>query len=151
MPSVASPTWLAPAQPAHESAVSCRYNAHEYYNRLPELRQAVDQINGGFFSPREPDCFKDVVNMLLNHDRWDRTHVPPHNWVRQRVPKTTHHLGQSLGFGEAHPHLSPRPEARPHPGTRACGTSDHAWQASEPGDGIARQAGGDVTSVGGWR
>lgn len=46
------------------------YNAHEYYNRLPELRQAVDQINGGFFSPREPDCFKDVVNMLLNHDRF---------------------------------------------------------------------------------
>uniref|UniRef100_A0AAA9SD19 Alpha-1,4 glucan phosphorylase n=1 Tax=Bos taurus TaxID=9913 RepID=A0AAA9SD19_BOVIN len=46
------------------------YNAHEYYDRLPELRQAVDQINGGFFSPREPDCFKDVVNMLLNHDRF---------------------------------------------------------------------------------
>uniref|UniRef100_A0A8C2RBW1 Alpha-1,4 glucan phosphorylase n=2 Tax=Artiodactyla TaxID=91561 RepID=A0A8C2RBW1_CAPHI len=46
------------------------YNAHEYYNRLPELQQAVDQINSGFFSPREPDCFKDVVNMLLNHDRF---------------------------------------------------------------------------------
>nr|XP_014335343.1 PREDICTED: glycogen phosphorylase, brain form [Bos mutus] len=38
------------------------YNAHEYYDRLPELRQAVDQINGGFFSPREPDCFKDVAH-----------------------------------------------------------------------------------------
>nr|XP_015106672.1 glycogen phosphorylase, brain form [Vicugna pacos] len=46
------------------------YNAREYYDRLPELRQAVDQISSGFFSPREPDCFKDVVNMLLNHDRF---------------------------------------------------------------------------------
>ncbi|EPY80883.1 glycogen phosphorylase, brain form [Camelus ferus] len=46
------------------------YNAREYYDRLPELRQAVDQIGSGFFSPREPDCFKDVVNMLLNHDRF---------------------------------------------------------------------------------
>ena len=79
----ASPAWLAPAPPAHESTLSCRYNAHEYYNRLPELQQAVDQINSGFFSPREPDCFKDVVNMLLNQDRWDRTLVPPHHWVRQ--------------------------------------------------------------------
>uniref|UniRef100_A0A9L0RC83 Alpha-1,4 glucan phosphorylase n=1 Tax=Equus caballus TaxID=9796 RepID=A0A9L0RC83_HORSE len=46
------------------------YHAREYYDRLPELRQAVDQISSGFFSPKEPDCFKDVVNMLLNHDRF---------------------------------------------------------------------------------
>ncbi|KAM9248492.1 glycogen phosphorylase, brain form isoform 2-T2 [Dugong dugon] len=46
------------------------YNAREYYDRLPELRQAVDQIGSGFFSPREPDCFRDVVNMLMNHDRF---------------------------------------------------------------------------------
>lgn len=50
---------------------SHRYNAREYYERLPELRQAVDQISNGFFSPRKPDCFKDLVDMLLNHDRWD--------------------------------------------------------------------------------
>uniref|UniRef100_A0A5G2QWP3 Alpha-1,4 glucan phosphorylase n=1 Tax=Sus scrofa TaxID=9823 RepID=A0A5G2QWP3_PIG len=46
------------------------YNAREYYERLPELRQAVDQISNGFFSPRKPDCFKDLVDMLLNHDRF---------------------------------------------------------------------------------
>ncbi|KAK2503347.1 hypothetical protein MC885_010057 [Smutsia gigantea] len=46
------------------------YNAKEYYDRLPELRQAVDQVSSGFFSPKDPDCFKDVVNMLLNHDRF---------------------------------------------------------------------------------
>lgn len=51
-------------------SVSRRYNAREYYERLPELRQAVDQIGDGFFSPKDPGCFKDLVNMLLHHDRW---------------------------------------------------------------------------------
>ncbi|KAH0501982.1 Glycogen phosphorylase, brain form [Microtus ochrogaster] len=46
------------------------YNAREFYERLPELRQAVDQISSGFFSPKDPDCFKDVVNMLMYHDRF---------------------------------------------------------------------------------
>ncbi|TNN44824.1 Glycogen phosphorylase, muscle form [Liparis tanakae] len=46
------------------------YNAQEYYNRLPELKQAVDQISGGFFSPKQPDLFKEIVNMLMHHDRF---------------------------------------------------------------------------------
>ncbi|KAF4084413.1 hypothetical protein AMELA_G00128210 [Ameiurus melas] len=46
------------------------YNAREYYDRLPELRQAIDQIYTGHFSPKEPEMFKDVVNMLMNHDRF---------------------------------------------------------------------------------
>uniref|UniRef100_A0A665US25 Alpha-1,4 glucan phosphorylase n=1 Tax=Echeneis naucrates TaxID=173247 RepID=A0A665US25_ECHNA len=36
------------------------YNAEEYYNRLPELKQAIDQIAGGFFSPKQPDLFKEI-------------------------------------------------------------------------------------------
>lgn len=46
-----------------------RYNAREFYESLPELRQAIDQISSGFFSPRDPGCFRDVVNMLMYHDR----------------------------------------------------------------------------------
>uniref|UniRef100_A0A7N5JB23 Alpha-1,4 glucan phosphorylase n=1 Tax=Ailuropoda melanoleuca TaxID=9646 RepID=A0A7N5JB23_AILME len=46
------------------------YDAREYCDRLPELKQAVDQISSGFFSPKDPDCFRDVVDMLLNHDRF---------------------------------------------------------------------------------
>ncbi|RXN38294.1 glycogen brain form [Labeo rohita] len=46
------------------------YNAREYYERLPELKQVMDQINTGFFSPKEPGLFKDIVNMLMNHDRF---------------------------------------------------------------------------------
>ncbi|KAL6098590.1 pygm [Pungitius sinensis] len=46
------------------------YNAQEYCNRLPELKQAMDQISGGFFSPKQPDLFKEIVNMLMHHDRF---------------------------------------------------------------------------------
>uniref|UniRef100_A0A667YT08 Alpha-1,4 glucan phosphorylase n=1 Tax=Myripristis murdjan TaxID=586833 RepID=A0A667YT08_9TELE len=46
------------------------YHAQEYYNRLPELKQAIDQISGGFFSPKQPDMFKEIVNMLMHHDRF---------------------------------------------------------------------------------
>ncbi|XP_078261438.1 glycogen phosphorylase, brain form [Rhinoraja longicauda] len=46
------------------------YNALEYYDKLPELRQAMDQISSGHFSPKEPELFKDVVNMLMHHDRF---------------------------------------------------------------------------------
>ncbi|XP_056140160.1 glycogen phosphorylase, muscle form [Lampris incognitus] len=46
------------------------YNAHDYYNRLPELKQAMDQIAGGFFSPTQHDLFKEIVNMLMYHDRF---------------------------------------------------------------------------------
>uniref|UniRef100_A0A6I8NZL0 Alpha-1,4 glucan phosphorylase n=1 Tax=Ornithorhynchus anatinus TaxID=9258 RepID=A0A6I8NZL0_ORNAN len=46
------------------------YKAQEYYEKLPELKQAIDQIAGGVFSPNQPDLFKDVVNMLFHHDRF---------------------------------------------------------------------------------
>ncbi|MED6235497.1 hypothetical protein ATANTOWER_027687 [Ataeniobius toweri] len=46
------------------------YHAEEYYNRLPELKQAIDQIAGGFFSPKQADLFKEIVNMLMHHDRY---------------------------------------------------------------------------------
>ncbi|XP_072265537.1 glycogen phosphorylase, brain form [Pyxicephalus adspersus] len=46
------------------------YNAKEYYDRIPELREVINQIRDGHFSPTEPDLFKDVVNMLINHDRF---------------------------------------------------------------------------------
>ena len=46
------------------------YNAWDYYNSNAELRTVIDQINTGYFSPNQPDLFKDVVNVLLNHDRF---------------------------------------------------------------------------------
>uniref|UniRef100_A0A8C7L3X9 Alpha-1,4 glucan phosphorylase n=1 Tax=Oncorhynchus kisutch TaxID=8019 RepID=A0A8C7L3X9_ONCKI len=46
------------------------YHASEYYNRIPELKQAMDQIAGGFFSPKQPDLFKELVDLLMHHDRF---------------------------------------------------------------------------------
>lgn len=40
-----------------------------YYKKLPELKQVMDQITSGFFSPKNPDLFKDVTSMLFKHDR----------------------------------------------------------------------------------
>jgi starch phosphorylase len=46
------------------------YNAYDYYNANPELKQAVDQIQNGFFSPNNPDEFKDLADILLKYDRF---------------------------------------------------------------------------------
>ncbi|XP_063293877.1 glycogen phosphorylase, muscle form [Pelobates fuscus] len=46
------------------------YDAKSYYDRIPELRQVIDQLNSGYFSTKQPDLFKDIVNMLMNHDRF---------------------------------------------------------------------------------
>merc|ERR1712212_775842 len=47
------------------------YNAFDYYNANPELKQVLDMIRDGFFSlSNSPDEFKDIVDMLLHHDRF---------------------------------------------------------------------------------
>jgi starch phosphorylase len=45
------------------------YNPREYYSRQPELKQALDMIAGGAFSPTQPGLFKPIVSALL--DRGD--------------------------------------------------------------------------------
>ncbi|CAG0915776.1 unnamed protein product [Notodromas monacha] len=46
------------------------YNANEYLEKNQELVQVIDQIRNGFFSPGNPDEFKDVVDVLLKYDRF---------------------------------------------------------------------------------
>ena len=46
------------------------YNAYDYYHSNPEIRQIVDQIQGGFFSPGNPNEYQDIANVLLKHDRY---------------------------------------------------------------------------------
>merc|ERR1719356_719899 len=56
---------------ADVDAVKARgYNAFNYYNANPELKQVLDMIRDGFFSPESPNEFKDIVDMLLHHDRF---------------------------------------------------------------------------------
>lgn len=46
------------------------YDAHIYYNRNPVLKEVLDQIRDGFFSPQNPSEFKDMYDALLYHDRF---------------------------------------------------------------------------------
>ncbi|CAD5225177.1 unnamed protein product [Bursaphelenchus okinawaensis] len=46
------------------------YNASEYINKNAELKQAVEQIETGFFTPDQPDALRDLVNVIKNHDRF---------------------------------------------------------------------------------
>uniref|UniRef100_A0A670YRY7 Alpha-1,4 glucan phosphorylase n=1 Tax=Pseudonaja textilis TaxID=8673 RepID=A0A670YRY7_PSETE len=77
------------------------YSAKEYYDRIPELKQVIDQINSGFFSPNDPSCFQDVVNMLMYHDRFkvfadyeayikcqgqvDQLYMNPRKWTKMVI------------------------------------------------------------------
>jgi glycogen phosphorylase len=47
---------------------SSAYDPWEYYRENEELKQTIDQIRSGFFSPNEPDLFKPLTHELLNHD-----------------------------------------------------------------------------------
>jgi len=42
------------------------YNPREFYEKNSELKLAIDQIQGGFYSPEDPNLFHDIVDVLLN-------------------------------------------------------------------------------------
>ncbi len=44
-----------------------RYNPREFYEKNAELKLVIDQIQGGFFSPEDPNLFSDIIDALLNH------------------------------------------------------------------------------------
>jgi len=46
------------------------YNAYDYYNASPELKQVIDMIRDGFFTPGNESEFKDVVDLLMHNDRF---------------------------------------------------------------------------------
>lgn len=44
------------------------YIARDFYEKNAELKQAIDQIESGFFSPENPELFHDVVDSLLREN-----------------------------------------------------------------------------------
>lgn len=47
------------------------YQPREYYERIPELKQVLDQIRDGFFSPDEPGRFRGIYDSLISYgDRY---------------------------------------------------------------------------------
>ena len=54
-----------------EQVKANNYQPREYYERIPELKQALDQIHDGFFSPDEPGRFRAIYDSLINYgDRY---------------------------------------------------------------------------------
>ncbi|XP_012946529.1 glycogen phosphorylase, brain form [Aplysia californica] len=46
------------------------YNPRTFYEQDAELKQALDQLNSGYFSPEDPGLFCELYNGLLNNDRF---------------------------------------------------------------------------------
>lgn len=44
------------------------YKSYEYYEKDPILKQAIDLIQSGFFSPEQSDLFHSLTDMLINKD-----------------------------------------------------------------------------------
>jgi starch phosphorylase len=42
----------------------------DFIEENPELKQIVEQLEGGFFTPDQPEALKDLANMLRCHDRF---------------------------------------------------------------------------------
>ena len=46
------------------------YNPRDYYEKNAEIRQVMDQINNGYFSPEDQNMFKDIYNSIMHQDRF---------------------------------------------------------------------------------
>ncbi len=46
------------------------YNPRHYYEENSELKKAIDQIRGGYFSPGTPDLFRPLIDPILEHDTY---------------------------------------------------------------------------------
>ncbi|CAH2031554.1 glycogen/starch/alpha-glucan phosphorylase [Trichlorobacter ammonificans] len=80
------------------------YRPHDYYYRLPELKQVLDQISSGYFSPGNPGLFRPLVDNLLSTDYYllladfdayldaqadvDRLYMIPDEWARKSILNT---------------------------------------------------------------
>ncbi len=47
------------------------YNPHDIYNNDPEIRQVLMQLINGFYSPEDPELFREIYNSLLYDQRAD--------------------------------------------------------------------------------
>jgi glycogen phosphorylase len=80
------------------------YHPRAYYDENAALRQALDQLAGGVFSPRQPDLFRPLVDALLNRDEYllladyqayidcqdavERAYRDPDHWTRMSILNT---------------------------------------------------------------
>jgi glycogen phosphorylase len=83
---------------------SSGYRPQDYYYRYPELKQVLDQISSGMFSPGNSGLFRPLVDNLLNSDYYllladfdayldaqadvDRLYMMPEEWARKSILNT---------------------------------------------------------------
>lgn len=83
---------------------SAGYRPQDYYYRQPELKQVLDQLSSGFFSPGDSGLFRPIVDSLLNNDYYmlladfdsyldaqadvDRLYMIPDQWARKSILNT---------------------------------------------------------------
>ncbi|HBY78092.1 MAG TPA: glycogen phosphorylase, partial [Cyanobacteria bacterium UBA11148] len=46
------------------------YNPWTYYNHNAQLKEVIDRIASGYFSPEHPDLFQPLVDSLLHRDEY---------------------------------------------------------------------------------
>lgn len=90
--------------------LSARYNPRDIYERNTELKQALDQIRDGFFSPENLGLFRPIYDSLVNygdrfmlladyesyvatHDQVDALYRQPSRWDRKAL-----HNVANMGF-----------------------------------------------------
>lgn len=84
------------------AALKNSYNPLEYYHNNPRLKQVIDMIAQGYFSPTEPDLFAPIVESLLQkgdqymlladyadyvrcQDDVARLYQDPEKWIRMSI------------------------------------------------------------------
>jgi starch phosphorylase len=84
-----------------EDLKNAGYRPRTYYEGDPELREALDLITSGYFSPEAPRLFHPLTENLLNHDPFlvladyrsyidaqkevDRLYSDPEQWTRKSI------------------------------------------------------------------
>ena len=87
-----------------ESLKAAGYRPRDYYYRNLELKQAIDQIANGTFSPGNAELFRPIVDMLLNVDYYllladfasyvacqeevDTLYLQPDEWAKTSILNT---------------------------------------------------------------
>jgi starch phosphorylase len=77
------------------------YNPREFYERNPDLKKVIDMIASGFFSPWNPQLFKQITDSLLSTDNFllladfdsyvkcqmdvSRTFLNTDDWIRKSI------------------------------------------------------------------
>jgi starch phosphorylase len=80
------------------------YQPYDYYFHNPELKQAIDMIGNGSFSPQDHSLFKPIVDTLLGLDQYllladfasyilcqeavDKLYQQPKEWARMSILNT---------------------------------------------------------------